>query len=85
MDYPRDYIIPNQDIILDTAFVVMPFRKEFDWTLGIIVDICDELGVKAKRADDFSRQDFIMSNINSNWSGSESCASSSKSHSIDQI
>ena len=63
MDYPRDYIIPNQDIVLDTAFVVMPFRREFDWALGVIIDICDEIGIKAKRADDFARQDFIMSNI----------------------
>lgn len=63
MDYPRDYIIPNQEIELGTAFVVMPIRPEFDLPLGIITDICNTLGIKARRADDIARQDFIMSNI----------------------
>lgn len=63
MDYPRDYIIPNQEIELGTAFVVMPIRPEFDLPLGIITDVCNTLGIKARRADDIARQDFIMSNI----------------------
>lgn len=63
MDYPRDYIIPNQEIEVGTAFVVMPIRSEFDLPLGIITDVCNTLGIKARRADDIARQDFIMSNI----------------------
>lgn len=63
MDYPRDYIIPNQEIELGTAFVVMPIRPEFDLPLGVITDVCNTLGIKARRADDIARQDFIMSNI----------------------
>lgn len=59
MDYPRDYIIPNQEIELGTAFVVMPIRPEFDLPLGIITDVCNTLGIKARRADDIARQDFI--------------------------
>lgn len=63
MDYPRDYIIPNQEIEVGTAFVVMPIRPEFDLPLGVITDVCNTLGIKARRADDIARQDFIMSNI----------------------
>lgn len=63
MDYPRDYIIPNQEIEVGTAFVVMPIRPEFDLPLGIITDVCNTFGIKARRADDIARQDFIMSNI----------------------
>ena len=63
MDYPRDYIIPNQEIEVGTAFVVMPIRQEFDLPLGVITDVCNTLGIKARRADDIARQDFIMSNI----------------------
>ena len=35
MDYPRDYIIPNQEIEVGTAFVVMPIRPEFDLPLEL--------------------------------------------------
>ena len=63
MDYPRDYIIPNQDINSGTAFVVMPINAKFDLPLGVIIEVCHELGINAQRADDISRQDFVMSNI----------------------
>jgi len=63
MDYPRDYAIPNWDINIGTAFVIMPINSDFDLTLGLIISVCESLGINAQRADDISRQDFIMSNI----------------------
>ncbi len=63
MDYPKDYISSSDDINIGTAFVVMPIKSEFDLTLGLITDVCSSLGIKAQRADDISKQDFIMANI----------------------
>lgn len=63
MDYPRDYIIPNQEINWGTAFIVMPIRDEFDIVLSAITKVCKGLKIIAKRADDISRQDIIMANI----------------------
>lgn len=63
MDYPRDYIIPNQEINWGTAFVVMPIRDDFDSVLQTIVKVCKGIGITAQRADDISRQDIIMANI----------------------
>ncbi|MBQ3784573.1 MAG: hypothetical protein II838_14230 [Lachnospiraceae bacterium] len=63
MDYPRDYIIPNQEINWGTAFVVMPIRSEFDIVLNTITKVCKGLKITAQRADDISRQDIIMANI----------------------
>ena len=63
MDYPKDYILSSEDINIGTAFVVMPIKPEFDLTLGLITDVCSSIGIKAQRADDISKQDFIMANI----------------------
>lgn len=63
MDYPKDYISSSEDINTGTAFVVMPIKPEFDLTLGLITDVCSSIGIKAQRADDISKQDFIMANI----------------------
>lgn len=63
MDYPRDYALPNWDINIGTAFVVMPINSKFDWTLGLVTEVCESLQIKAQRADDIARQDFIMANI----------------------
>lgn len=63
MDYPRDYVIPNQEINHGTAFVVMPFQERFDVTINTITKVCKELKISAMRADDISRQDIIMANI----------------------
>ncbi len=63
MDYPRDYIVPNKEIAFGTAFVIMPIHSDFDMTYGLIIEVCQELGIQAKRDDDISQQDFIMSNI----------------------
>ncbi|WP_304721866.1 HEAT repeat domain-containing protein [uncultured Alistipes sp.] len=63
MDYPKDYISSSKDINVGTAFIVMPIKPEFDLTLGLITDVCSSLGIKAQRADDISKQDFIMANI----------------------
>jgi|GEM_PF-2079085 len=63
MTYPRDYVVSNWDINIGTAFVVMPIKPEFDMTLGLISEVCDSLGIRAQRADDITRQDFIMANI----------------------
>lgn len=63
MDYPKDYVSSSIDINIGTAFIVMPIKPEFDLTLGLITDVCSSLGIKAQRADDISKQDFIMANI----------------------
>jgi len=63
MEYPRDYAVSNCDINVGTAFVIMPIKSEFDMTLGLITEVCESLDVKAQRADDITKQDFIMSNI----------------------
>lgn len=63
MDYPRDYAIPVWDINIGTAFVIMPIKPEFDMTLGLITEVCESLDIKAQRADDIARQNFIMANI----------------------
>lgn len=63
MDYPRDYAVSNWDINIGTAFIIMPIRSEFDLTLGLITDVCENLEIKAQRADDITKQDFIMANI----------------------
>jgi len=63
MDYPRDYAAANLDINLGTAFVVMPIKQEFGTVMGWIIEVCENLGIKAQRADDFTNQNFIISNI----------------------
>lgn len=63
MDYPRDYIIQNQDINKGMVFVVMPIRDEFCPVINAINKVCKSLKMTAQRADDISRQDIIMSNI----------------------
>lgn len=63
MDYPRDYALSNLDINLCTAFVIMPIKENFNISLGIIYEVCNNLGIQAKRADDITGQDIIMSNI----------------------
>lgn len=63
MDYPRDYALSNLDINLCTAFVIMPIKENFNILLGIIYEVCNNLGIQAKRADDITGQDIIMSNI----------------------
>lgn len=63
MDYPRDYTLSNWDINIDTAFVIMPIKEEFNLSLGLIYEVCDSLGIRAQRADDIEGQNIIMSNI----------------------
>lgn len=63
MDYPRDYALSNLEMNLCTAFVIMPIKESFDISLGVIYEVCNSLGIQAKRADDISGQDIIMSNI----------------------
>lgn len=63
MDYPRDYAVPNWDINIGTAFVIMPIKPEFDMPLGLITEVCESLEIKAQRGDDITKQDFIMANI----------------------
>lgn len=63
MDYPRDYTAPNCNINIGTAFIIMPINPEFDMTLGIITEVCESLEINARRADDITKQNFIMSNI----------------------
>lgn len=63
MDYPRDYATPSWDINIGTAFVIMPINTDFDLPLGLITDVCESLDITAKRADDITKQNFIISNI----------------------
>ena len=63
MSYPRDYAVHNKEVNIGTAFVIMPIKPEFDMTLGLITEVCEELEILTQRADDISKQDFIMSNI----------------------
>jgi len=63
MDYPRDYTGTNLDINIGTAFIIMPIKQELDMTLAIITEVCENLNIKAQRADDITKQDIIMSSI----------------------
>ena len=63
MDYPRDYTLSNWDVNIDTAFVIMPIKEEFNMSLGLIYEVCNSLGIQAQRADDIEGQNIIMSNI----------------------
>jgi hypothetical protein len=63
MKYPRDYAVPNWDINTGTAFVIMPINPDFDMALGLIVEVCESLDIKAQRGDDITKQDYIMANI----------------------
>lgn len=48
------------------VFVIMPFRESFDGVYKTIERVCKELGLIVKRGDDFTSDEFIMTQV---WDG----------------
>lgn len=71
MDYPRDYTLTKLDIELDTVFVIMPIKEEYNIILSTINEVCENLGIKSKRADNIFKQNTIIANILSGIAKSE--------------
>ncbi len=63
MDYPKDYAVGTCEINIGTAFIIMPINSSFDLPFGLITEVCNSLGIKLRRADEISCQNFIISNI----------------------
>lgn len=63
MIYPRDFSLRFLESEENTAFVIMPFLKEFEEVYGEICQICLELRIDCKRADEIITNRAIMENI----------------------
>lgn len=60
-DYIRSWA-DGMDVRKNEAFILIPFDEAFDPVLSSIQNVCEELKIKPKRADDI-KQGLIMNNI----------------------
>lgn len=63
MIYPKDYSLIQRTIKFNEAFVLMPFDPSFDWVYENIQTVCDNIGVRAIRADNLFGTAPIIENI----------------------
>jgi len=63
MIYPKEYTLQLIEQEENTAFVIMPFKDEFNEVYGEICQICIDLGIKCLRADEIFTNRAIMQNI----------------------
>lgn len=63
MIYPKDYSLRFIDQEENTAFVIMPFKDEFEEVYGEICQTCIDLKIECKRADEIVASRAIMENI----------------------
>lgn len=61
--YPRDYSLQIIEVEQNTAFVIMPFQKEFENIYGEICQTCIDLKMDCKRADEIFSNRAIMETI----------------------
>lgn len=60
-DYIRSWA-DGMDVRKNEAFILIPFDEAFDPVLSSIQNVCEELKIKPKRADDI-KQGLIMNNV----------------------
>ena len=63
MIYPKDYSLIQRTIKFNEAFVLMPFDPSYDWVYESIQTICNNINVKAIRADNIFGTAPIIENI----------------------
>jgi len=63
MIYPKEYSTSVSDIKENTAFVMMPFRRDLDNIYGEIKQTCIELDIICHRADELGVSKFILEGI----------------------
>jgi hypothetical protein len=61
--YPKDYSLQIIEVEQNTAFVIMPFKKEFEEVYGEICQACIELKIDCKRADEIFSNRAIMETL----------------------
>lgn len=61
--YPKDFSVHAIDSEPNTAFVIMPFRKEFETIYGEVCQTCIDLKIECKRADEIFSNRAIMETI----------------------
>lgn len=63
MIYPKDYSLIQRTIKFNEAFVLMPFDPSYDWVYESIQTTCNNINVKAIRADNIFGTAPIIENI----------------------
>lgn len=63
MDYPREYLLKIIEQEENTAFLIIPFKEEFNEVYGEVLDTCINMGINCKRGDEIIDSKPIMGNI----------------------
>lgn len=63
MIYPKEYTLQFIEQEENTAFVIIPFKKDFEEIYGEICQICIDLKISCLRADEIFTNRAIMQNI----------------------
>ncbi len=61
--YPKDYSLQVIETEPNTAFVIMPFKKEFEEIYGEICQVCIDLKIECKRTDEMYSSKSIVETI----------------------
>lgn len=61
--YPKDYSLQVIETDQNTAFVIMPYKKEFEEIYGQICDVCIDLKIECKRTDEIASNRSIVETI----------------------
>lgn len=61
--YPKDYSLQIIETEQNTAFAIMPFKKEFDQIYGEICQVCIDLKIDCKRSDEMFSSKSIVETI----------------------
>ena len=61
--YPKDYSLQIIETEQNTAFTVMPFKKEFEEIYGVICEVCIDLKIDCKRSDEMFSSKSIVETI----------------------
>lgn len=61
--YPKDYSLQVIETEQNTAFVIMPFKKEFEEIYGEICQVCIDLKIDCKRTDEVYSSKSIVETI----------------------
>ncbi len=63
MIYPNDYLLQNFSTEDDSVFLIMPFDEKYNVVFAEIKQLCLDLMLECKRADDYLYNRAIMENI----------------------
>jgi hypothetical protein len=61
--YPKDYSLQVIETEQNTAFVIMPYKKEFEQIYGEICEVCLDLKIDCKRTDEVFSSKSIVETI----------------------